>query len=112
VTPLFLARGSSLFVFSQRDSNPTPQSGDRLIVLVGPLDDEHDLRFGTEDSLLQTAEMPGGEGHDRTDPDEAEPDDATEIAEGNEVASPRPIEGDGALGDGGQRSPGRWSVRS
>jgi len=96
VVPLFLVRGSSLYVFSQRDSNPTPQAGDRLIVLISPLDDERELRVDAEGSLLGTAVLPGSsrDDHDVTDPKESEPGDMHEVAEGNEPPSPHPVVGD------------------
>ncbi len=73
VTPLFLVRGHGLYVFSQRDSNPTPQAGDRLIAIVGPEDDEHELRFSEKGSLLLTAEDPGAAFEDKGDGISAEP---------------------------------------
>ena len=56
VTPLFLARGKSLYVFSQRDSNPTPQAGDRLVAIAGPASDEDAPRFSEDGTLLLTAD--------------------------------------------------------
>jgi hypothetical protein len=73
VTPLFLARGHNLYVFSQRDSNPTPQTGDRLVAIVGPVDEEDELRFSEEGSLLLTAEDPGAASEDEGDGISAEP---------------------------------------
>ncbi len=84
VTPLFLGRGNSLYVFSQRDSNPTPQAGDRLIAIVGPVDEESELRFSEEGSLLLTAEAPG------TALDEDEEDDVLAADPAPVNAPPRP----------------------
>lgn len=70
--PLFLARGSQLFVFSARERDPAPQKGDVLIALVGPVEDPRDEQVLKTAAGTAPPAVPAAESESAAEPSEGD----------------------------------------